>query len=264
MGKRSSHISKLGDIWLLDRHRLMCGDSTNIKQAKLLMSGEKADMAFTDPPYNVNYRGRKGIVRKKIKNDCLTKPEYLKFLHQFLLSQQQVLKRGASLYLFYPWVYHREFQNELETYDYEIRNQIIWAKNHFVLSFSRYKAKHELLLYCHRKDEVDPWYGDRKQHTLWEFPKPSVNKLHPTMKPIALIERALLNSSKKDDVVLDLFGGSGSTLMACEHLERSARLMEIESEYVDATIVRWQTATQRDAILISNGLTFNQLKKKTR
>jgi DNA modification methylase len=266
MNKRSTIITQPGDIWLLGRHRLMCGDSTKKEQVTLLMDGEKGDMAFTDPPYNSNYQGRKGHYRQPIKNDHLSKTAYVTMINQFLSAQQAILKRDSSFYLFCSGAYYSEFQQVLEAHDYEIRNQIVWAKNHFVLSFARYKLKHELLLYCHHKKEKDPWYGDNKQNTLWEFPKPTANKLHPTMKPVALIEKALLNSSKKNDIIVDLFAGAGSTLIACEKLERSARLMEIEPAYVDIIIWRWQAYTQQTAVLAKNGLSFSaglQRKKKS-
>ncbi len=251
-------IVKPGDVWLLNQHRIMCGDSTDIIQVKQLMLDEKADMAFIDPPYNVNYQGCKKI-RQKIKNDHLQKNEFIQFLTHLVNAHQVALKRGGSLYMCYSNNHHRLFQQALEENDFEIRTQIVWSKNHFVLSFARYKLKHEVIFYCHRKKEKDPWYGDNKQTTVWQIPKPAANKLHPTMKPIALIEKALLNSSKKEDIIIDLCGGAGSTLMACENLGRYARLMEIEPHYVDATIQRWQAQTKQHAVLLSKQLTYNEL-----
>ena len=251
-------ISKLGDIWLLGQHRIMCGDSTDIEQVKKLTNQEKADLAFTDPPYNVKYTGRR-LKRENITNDQLSEKEFRHFLDKCIVAYQFALKRGASFYICYGTNSHIAVQQALEQHDFEIRNQIIWAKNHFVISFARYKMKHETILYCHRKEERDAWYGDKKQTTLWEFPKPQKNSLHPTMKPVSLIEKVLMNSSKKDDIVIDLFGGSGSTLIACENQGRCARLMEIEPHYVDVTIQRWQELTRQKAVLAQTGIAFNQL-----
>lgn len=251
-------ISSPGSIWQLGQHRLMCGDSTALSQVQQLMGFDKADLAFTDPPYNVRYRGKK-TSREPLFNDDLSLEDYKDFLVKLIASHKFALKRGASFYLCYSTTYHREIQNILELNEFEIRNLIVWAKNHFVISRTRYHAKHEMIFYCHHKNERDPWYGDRKQTTVWEIPRASRNYWHPTMKPIALIEKALKNSSKAEDVILDLCGGAGSTLMACENLNRAARLMEIEPKYVDATILRWQEATLQDAFLLPEGISFNEL-----
>lgn len=243
--------SKLGDIWILGQHRLMCGDSTDLTQVQKLMRDEKADLAFTDPPYNVNYVGRNKH-REQIQNDFLDSEHYTKFLNKIIIAHKQHLKRGASMYLCHGSRCQRELQNLLEANGFAIRNQIIWAKNHHVMGFARYKGQHEIIFYCHQENESDAWYGDRKQTTLWQIPKPKVSPLHPTMKPIALIEKALNNSSKKDDIVLDLCGGSGSTLMACEKLGRSARLMEIEPHYIDIIVERWQEKTKKQPMLLAS------------
>jgi len=256
-------ISSPGFIWQLGQHRLMCGDSTDVTQVKQLMvnEDEKADLAFTDPPYNVRYVGSKKE-RKPLANDFLTREQYTEFLQRLIASHKAVLKRGASFYLCYASSNHRECQAALESNDFIIRNQIVWAKNHFVVSAARYKSKHEMIFYCHLKDERDPWYGGTKQTTVWEIPKHSANRWHPTMKPLALIEKALTNSSKTDDVILDLCGGAGSTLIVCEKLKRVARLIEIEPCYVDATIQRWQDLTDQEAILLQSNLSFNELLKQ--
>ena len=259
IGINPSVITKPGDIWVLGNHRIMCGDSTHIANVKTLMQDEKADLAFTDPPYNVNYRGRKGKNRRAIANDDLFEDNYKQFVMEIMLAHQFALKRGASFYIFYASIYHQAFEEALRINCFDIRSQIVWVKNHFVLSFSRYKMQHELMLYCHHKNERDAWYGDKKQTSVWQFPKPGVSKWHPTMKPVALIERAIINSSQVGEIVVDLFGGSGSTLIACEQQDRKARLMEIDPFYVDATIRRWQEHTDQEAILLHNQMTFNAL-----
>jgi DNA modification methylase len=160
--------------------------------------------------------------------------------------------------------WQREFQNALEAAGFEIRCQVIWAKNTFAWGFGRYKFRHEPIFYCHVTGQSDAWYGDRSQSTLWEENKPSANRLHPTMKPVELIERALLNSSKAGDMVADLFGGSGSTLIACERRGRSARLMEVDPRYADVIVRRWQDYTGKKATLDSDGRGLEDISRERR
>ncbi len=255
----SQNISKPGDIWLLGKHRLMCGDSTQIDDLKKLMGKEKADLVFTDPPYNVNYQGR-NVKQAQIKNDHLLKKEFRHFLRQVFISCQNVMKQHASMYVCHGFSSQYILQNILKQCGFNIRNQIVWVKNHFVISWGRYKYQHELLFYCHLKKQRDVWYGDKKQNTIWQFPKPLKNKLHPTMKPIPLVEKALKNSSQVNDVVLDLFGGSGTTLIACEQQKRRAYLMELEPHYCDIIIERWQMLTGKQATLHQSNRNFDAFK----
>jgi DNA modification methylase len=153
----------------------------------------------------------------------------------------------------------RDFQNAIEEAGFEVRCQIVWGKNTFAWGFGRYKFQHEPLFYCHRTGEKDAWYGDKSQSTLWLEKKPAANRLHPTMKPVELIERALRNSSKAGDSVLDLFGGSGSTLIACERRERNAWLMEVDPRYVDVIVRRWQEYSGRSALLDGDGSAFAEI-----
>jgi DNA modification methylase len=249
-------ISQLGDIWLLGEHRLMCGDSTQLEAVEKLIAGNLCDMVFTDPPYNVNYQGvcnsRQGILQ-----DNMNISDFTQFLRDAFANMRMSIKQGASLYICHASRYQREFENALEANGISVRNQIIWAKQHFALSHSRYKFQHEPIFYGHVKGESDSWYGDNGQSTLWQVDKPNANPLHPTMKPIALIEKALENSSKAGDIILDLFGGSGSTLIACEKLGRKAYLMELDPKYVDVIIKRWQEYTGQSAILEATGREFN-------
>lgn len=241
-------ISKPGDTWQLGRHRVMCGDSTVLDQIQLLMANTLADMVFTDPPYNIDYEGHTKDQLKMVGDD--QSPEaFREFLQEVFSNCIQVVKKSASLYICHGASYQREFQNALEANGFCIRNQLIWAKHHFAQSFGRYKFQHEPIFYCHVQDESDPWHGDKAQTTLWAFDKPAANRLHPTMKPVGLIEKALQNSSQAGNIILDLFGGSGSTLIACEKLGRSARLMEIDPKYVDVIIARWQAFTGKTAVL---------------
>jgi DNA modification methylase len=165
------------------------------------------------------------------------------------------------MYVCHPSSWQREFQGALELSDFEVRCQIIWAKNTFAWGFGRYKFQHEPIFYCHRKGQCDPWYGDKSQSTLWQEKKPAANRLHPTMKPVELIERALVNSSKAGDLVLDLFGGSGSTLIACERTSRASRLMELDPKYCDVIVRRWQDFTGKTAHL-EDGRTFAELERQ--
>lgn len=251
-------ITKRGDVWILGRHRLLCGDSTMIDDVECLMNGEKADMVFTDPPYNVDYEGYTEE-NLKIEKDNMSDEEFKQFLADIFASYSIIVKDNASLYVCHGWVCQREFQDALEANGFNVRCQIIWAKSTFGWGFARYKFQHEPIFYCHRKGQSDSWYGDKTQSTLWEVDKPSANKIHPTMKPIELIEMALRNSSKPNDLVVDLFGGSGSTLIACEKTNRKCYMMELAPNYCDVICDRWENYTGKDAILESTGKTFKEL-----
>jgi DNA modification methylase len=194
------------------------------------MNGEAGDLVFTDSPYNVDYEGYTQD-KLKIKGDRMSDADFKHFLRTAFRSYRSLVKPGASLYVCHSSSWQREFQDALEAAGFAIRCQVIWAKNTFAWGFGRYKFQHEPIFYAHVNGESDAWYGDKSQSTLWQENKPVANRLHPTMKPVELIERALVNSSKAGDVVVDLFGGSGSTLIACERQGRKARLMEIDPKY---------------------------------
>jgi DNA modification methylase len=252
--------SRDGDLWILgdNQHYVLCGDATKVSEVERLMAGYKADLVFSDLPYNSAYEG---YTKDKltIQNDDMTREQFEQFLRDSFVSFRTVVKPSASLYICHSSAYQREFQNALESAGFEVRCQLIWAKNTFAWGFGRYKYRHEPLFYCHLAGQKDAWYGDKTQSTVWEENKPAANRLHPTMKPIELIERALLNSSKCGDVVVDLFGGSGSTLIACERRGRCARLMEIDPKYADCIIRRYQQYTGKHATLEGDGRTFDQI-----
>jgi len=254
-------VSIRGDRWFLGRHRLLVGDTTDDAQVVKLMEGGAADLVFTDPPYNVDYEGYTEE-HLKIQGDRMTDEQFRQFLEAAFHSCRTVMKPDASLYLCHSSSWQREFQNALEAAGFKVRCQIIWAKNHFAWGFGRYKFQHEPIFYAHLAGQQDPWYGDKSQSTLWEESKPRANRLHPTMKPVELIERALLNSSKAGEIVADLFGGSGSTLIACERCNREARLMEIDPRYADCIIRRWQDYTGRHATLAGDGRTFEEIARE--
>jgi DNA modification methylase len=251
-------VSVTEDLWTLGDHKLLVGDATVREQVVRLMAADDADLVFSDLPYNVDYEGYTED-RLKIKNDRMSDADFKRFLEAAFHSFRIALKPGASLYICHSSSWQREFQNALEAAGFEVRCQIIWAKNTFAWGFGRYKFQHEPLFYCHIAGQKDPWYGDKSQSTLWEEKKPAANRLHPTMKPVELVERALLNSSKAGDVVADLFGGSGSTLIGCERRGRKARLMELDPKYADVIVHRWQECTGKQATLDGDGRTFDEI-----
>jgi len=222
------------------------------------MTDDAADLIFTDPPYNVDYEGYTEE-RLKIKGDRMSDAEFKQFLEAAFRSCRAVVKPGASLYVCHSSSWQREFQNALEAVGFEIRCQIIWAKNTFAWGFGRYKFQHEPVFYAHVAGQKDSWYGDKSQSTLWEETKPAANRVHPTAKPVELVERALLNSSKAGDIVADLFGGSGSTLIACQRRNRNARLMEIDPKYADCIVRRYQEYAGKKATLDGDGRTFEEI-----
>ena len=250
--------SVAGDLWRLGPHVLLVGDATSEADVARLMNGTAADLIFTDPPYNVDYQGYTED-RLTIQGDCMPAPQFCEFLATTFGSYRRIVKPGASLYVCHPSSWQREFQNALEAAGFEVRCQIIWAKNTFAWGFGRYKFRHEPIFYCHVAGQSDAWYGNKSQSTLWEENKPAANRLHPTMKPVELVERALLNSSKAGDVVVDLFGGSGSTLIACERRGRAAHLMELDPRYAEVICRRYQEYTGKQAVLDGDGRTFASL-----
>jgi DNA modification methylase len=250
-------ISVTGDLWVLGKHRLLCGDATVLTDVERLMAGDAVDLVFTDPPYNVDYQGYTDQ-HLRIQGDRMPADQFQRFLADLCGSYRIAVKPMASLYVCHPSLWQREFQTALEAAGFEIRCQIIWAKNTFAWGFGRYKFQHEPIFYCHVAGQKDAWYGDKSQSTLWEEKKPAANRIHPTAKPVELVERALVNSSKPGDLVADLFGGSGSTLIACERRGRQARVMEIDPKYVDCIIRRWQDHTGKQATLESDGSSFTE------
>jgi DNA modification methylase len=258
---REQPVSRTDDLWVVGRHRVMCGDATRVEQVERLMGGEQGDIVFTDPPYNVGYEGYTED-RLTIKGDRMADAEFKQFLESAFRSYRQVVKPGASIYVCHASSCQREFQNALEGAGFAVRCQIIWAKNTFAWGFGRYKFQHEPIFYCHVEGQSDAWYGDKSQSTLWQENKPAANRLHPTMKPVELIERGLLNSSKAGDLAVDLFGGSGSTLIACERRERHARLMEIDPKYADVILRRFQEYSGQEALLDGDGRTFDEIARE--
>jgi DNA modification methylase len=229
--------TKLGDIYILGNHRLMCGDATDIDQVDSLMGDNKADLVFTDPPYGVDYKG--------INNDSRDGLEDL--LRGSFANYYGHSKSGAAIYCFHSDrcadVFHKVFREF-----FHFSSMIIWSKNSLTLSQTDYQSQHEPCLYGWMNNGSHSWYSDRKQTSVWRFDKERVEG-HTTPKPVELVAKAITNSSKSDDIVLDLFGGSGSTLIACEKTSRKARLMELDPKYCDVIVKRWEDFTGKKAIL---------------
>jgi len=253
-------VSNPGDVWILERHRLLCGDSTQLEAVEKVLAGGLADMVFTDPPYNVNYGATmKDKLRgntRKIANDNLGEG-FEKFLYDACVNMLAVAK-GA--------VYICMSSSELHTLEKAFREAgghwstfVIWAKSSFSMGRSDYQRQYEPILYGWKEGASHFWCGARDQGDIWFIKKPHLNDLHPTMKPVELVGRAILNSSKTRDTVLDPFGGSGTTLIACEKSGRQARLIEMEPMYCDVIVRRWQDLTGKTAVLEATGDTFDSI-----
>jgi site-specific DNA-methyltransferase (adenine-specific) len=242
--------TKLGDIWKLGNHRLMCGDSTNKETVEKLMDGAKADLLITDPPYNVAYEGKTEDALT-IENDSMSGEEFRAFLQAAFERANESLKSGGAFYVWYASREHINFETALNNVGLQVREQLIWVKNSLVLGRQDYHWKHEPCLYGWKDGAPHNWYSDRSQTTVLEFNRPTRNGEHPTMKPLDLIGYQIQNSSRKKDIVLDLFGGSGSTLIACEKLGRRCRTMELDPKYCDVIIKRWETLTGKTAELVN-------------
>jgi DNA modification methylase len=238
--------TKLGDIYQLGNHRLMCGDSTSIDAVDKLMDGQKADMVFTDPPYGVSYTGG----AKKwdgIKNDSLQNENLVDFLNSVFNCAVLSTKDSAPWYVWHASNTSADFYQALQQVGKKPSAQIIWVKNIMAGGFGDYRGKHEPCIYC--SGGKNAWHGGRDQHTIWNVDKER-NYQHPTQKPVALAEKAFGNSSKSGDIIIDLFGGSGSTLIACEKQNRHARLMELDPKYCDVIVKRWEDFTGKKAVLL--------------
>lgn len=253
-------VSRPGDLWILGSHRLLCGDSTMLSDVEKLMGNELADMAFTDPPYNVDYgNNAKDKMRgkdRRILNDALGDGFY-QFLYDACLNLQVVTK-GACYVCMSSSELHT-LQKAWIDAGGKWSTFIIWAKNTFTLGRSDYQRQYEPILYGWKQGVDHFWCGDRDQSDIWNYNKPRVNDLHPTMKPVELVERAIKNSSKSRDIVLDLFGGSGTTLIACEKTGRQARLMELDPKFVDVIVKRWEEYTGLQAVRSEDGVKFAEL-----
>jgi DNA modification methylase len=227
--------TKLGDLWLLGNHRLVCGDSTKAETFELLMDGKQANLTVTDPPYNVNYEGTAG----KIKNDNMANEAFYDFLFASFKNIEAVMAKDASIYVFHADTEGLNFRKAFSDAGFYLSGTCIWKKQSLVLGRSPYQWQHEPVLFGWKKSGKHNWYADRKQTTIWEFEKPKKNTDHPTMKPVTLVAYPILNSSLSNCIVLDPFGGSGSTLIACEQADRVCYMIELDEKFCDVIVKRY-------------------------
>ena len=245
-------ITKPGDLWLLGKHRLVCGDSTKKEVFDLLMNSVQANLVVTDPPYNVNYEGNAG----KIKNDNMTDSAFYDFLLASFQNMEASMANDASIYVFHADTEGLNFRKAFSDAGFYLSGTCIWKKQSLVLGRSPYQWRHEPVLFGWKKKGKHEWYADRKQTTIWEFDRPKQNADHPTMKPVELLAYPILNSSMANCVVLDPFGGSGSTLIACEQTDRVCRMIELDEKYCDVIVKRYieQVGSTKDVTLIRDGV----------
>ena len=243
-------ITHLGDIWQLGEHRLMCGDSTDAGSVAILMDGRKADLLLTDPPYNVAYEGKTKDALT-IQNDKMGSSQFKEFLTDAFIAAVAVMAEGGAFYIWFASREHCNFENALNESGLQVRQELIWKKNTMVLGRQDYQWKHEPCLYGWKDGAAHNWYSNRSQTTVLEFDRPQRSEDHPTMKPVELFAYQIQNSTKKGDVVLDLFGGSGTTIIACEQTGRIGYCMELDPKYCDVIIKRYENLTGNKAVKIN-------------
>lgn len=239
-------ITQPGDVWQLGKHRLLCGDATNSADVVRLMNGEQANLFLTDPPYNVNYNGKTKDALT-IQNDNMDDQDFRKFLCRAFKTADGVLKPGGVFYIWHAESEGYNFRGACHDVGWNVRQCLIWNKHKFVFGRQDYHWKHEPCLYGW-KEGTHVWTGDRKQTTVIDYERPTKSKEHPTMKPVGLFRYCIQNSTYKKDIVLDLFGGSGTTLIAYEKLGRVCQMMEMEPRYCDVIISRWEQLTGLRAV----------------
>ncbi len=228
-------LTKQGDVWMLGQHRLVCGDSTKADTFNVLMDGKLANLVITDPPYNVNYEGSAG----KIKNDNMGNEAFYTFLLSAFQNTEVSMAKDSSIYVFHADTEGLNFRKAFSDVGFYLSGTCIWKKQSLVLGRSPYQWQHEPVLFGWKKSGKHNWYADRKQTTIWEFEKPKKNADHPTMKPVELVAYPILNSSLSNCIVLDPFGGSGSTLIACEQTDRICYTIELDEKYCDVIVKRY-------------------------
>lgn len=248
-------ITKKGDVWLLGNHRLICGDSTKEEIYPILMNGKKANLVVTDPPYNVNYEANAG----KIKNDNMDSNQFYQFLLSAFSNMKEAMENDASIYVFHADTEGLNFRKAFADAGFYLSQTCIWKKQSLVLGRSPYQWQHEPCLFGWKKNGKHQWYSDRKQTTIWEFDKPNKSDDHPTMKPIPLIAYTIQNSSMSNCIVLDPFGGSGSTLIACEQTNRICYTIELDEKYCDVIVKRYieQSGGYENVSVIREGINIS-------
>ena len=233
--EKASFVER-GDVWVVGRHRLVCGDATNIEDVKKLMDGKRANLVLTDPPYGVDFKSSSGLT---IKNDALKGDNFVNFLFAAFKNMVDHCEPGASAYCFHADTEGTKFRVAFEEAGFHLAGCCIWVKDSLVLGRSDYQWQHEPILYGFLKNGKHNWYSDRKQTTIWNFKKPKRNENHPTSKPLDLLSYPLQNSSQENAIVIDTFGGSGSTLMACELTNRICFTMELDEKYASVILRRY-------------------------
>lgn len=239
-------ITKPGDIWVLGRHRILCGDATSLDDVKRLMQGQMADMVFTDPPYNVDYTGKTKDALK-IQNDKMANDQFRQFLYDAFSNALAVTNEGCAIYICHADFEGYNFRGAMVDAGWLLKQCIIWVKNTIVMGRQDYQWQHEPILYGWKPGGKHKWFSDRKQSTVWQFDKPTRSADHPTMKPIGIPARAMKNSCKPKGLVLDLFLGSGSTLLAAEQTGRACYGTELDPVYCDVIVRRWEEFTGQKA-----------------
>ena len=247
-------FSKAGDLWMLGEHRLLCGDSTKPETYVLLMNGKKAQLVVTDPPYNVDYKGTAG----KIKNDKMAEDQFEQFLLAAYSQMYECMTDDASIYVFHSDSHGLAFRKAFEEAGFYLSGCCIWKKQSLVLGRSPYQWQHEPVLFGWKKKGKHQWYTGRKESTIWEFDKPKKNADHPTMKPVALVAYPNMNSTMTGCLVLDPFGGSGSTLIACEQTGRICYTVELDEKFCDVIVKRYidQVGSAEGVTVLRDGLTY--------
>ncbi len=241
-----------GDIWTVGRHRLMCGDATSAEDVSALMDGKKANLIVTDPPYNVAFKSGSGL---SIQNDSMENGEFYTFLYNSFQNMAEYLEKGGAAYVFHADTEGLNFRKAFVDAGFHLAGVCIWVKNSLVLGRSDYQWQHEPVLYGFLKNGKHPWYSDRKQTTIWNYDKPKQNKNHPTSKPLDLLGYPICNSSQENAIVLDAFGGSGSTLMACEQTNRICFMCELDEKYASVILRRYveDTGDSENVYVVRNG-----------
>lgn len=247
-------MTKVGDVWLLGNHRLICGDSTKTETYETLMDGKQANLIITDPPYNVNYEGSAG----KIQNDNMDNTSFYQFLFDAFTNMESVLSKDGSIYVFHADTEGLNFRKAFADAGFYLSGTCIWKKQSLVLGRSPYQWQHEPCLFGWKSKGKHQWYSGRKETTIWEFDKPKKNGDHPTMKPIPLIAYPIMNSSMSNCIVLDPFGGSGSTLIACEQTNRICHIIELDEKFCDVIVKRYieQVGSADSVSLLRDGVTI--------
>ena len=252
---QANAITQPGDVWLMGKHRLMCGDSTSVESVNILTVGGGIDMLLTDPPYNVAYEGKTADALT-IQNDSMSDASFRTFLRDAFAAADAAMKAGAVFYIWHADSEGFNFRGACQDVEWKVRQCLVWRKNSMVMGRQDYHWRHEPCLYGWKGGAGHLWASDRKQTTILDFDRPTRSLEHPTMKPVALFEYQMLNNTKGGDLVLDLFGGSGTTAIACEKNGRYARVMELDPKYCDVIVRRWQAFTGKRAVLESTGQPF--------